>query len=458
MKTALGIASPEPNDIVQVLADSVRDPVLVVEPQSLRILQVNEKAAVLLGYREVEVRSRTLDQIVDARSVDVLREAASHRGTNSLHPARFELNNGETRDVRLSVQPVTKSDQILLLLTVFDPDSKIGGEQAGPSSTPTTNRSDGEYLIETNVDFPAIIGRSSQIHDVCRLIGLVAKTDTTVLVQGESGTGKELVAQAVHFHSRRARNPLIKVNCAALTETLLESELFGHRKGSFTGAIQDRKGRFKLADGGTIILDEIGSMCLSGQAKLLRVLQEKEFEPVGDSSSLRVDVRVIAITNADLVKSIQMGTFREDLYYRLNAFPIQLPPLRERKVDIPTLARHFLEEYTVSLKRQIAGIDDEAISLLMDYTWPGNVRELENSIEYAVILEKGDTLSAASLPEKLRPDREQRVSLKERLEFAERQILLEALSETNGVKNRAAKRLGIDRRNLSYFLHKHGIQ
>jgi transcriptional regulator with PAS, ATPase and Fis domain len=191
---------------------------------------------------------------------------------------------------------------------------------------------------------------------------------------------------------------------------------------------------------------------------LLRVLQEKEFEPVGDSSSLRVDVRVIAITNADLVKSIQMGTFREDLYYRLNAFPIQLPPLRDRKVDIPTLARHFLEEYTVSLKRQIANIDEESISLLMDYPWPGNVRELENSIEYAVILEKGDTLSAASLPEKLRPDRDQRVSLKERLEFAERQILLEALSETNWVKNRAAKLLGIDRRNLSYFLHKHGIQ
>jgi transcriptional regulator with GAF, ATPase, and Fis domain len=250
---------------------------------------------------------------------------------------------------------------------------------------------------------------------------------------------------------------LIKVNCAALTETLLESELFGHKKGSFTGAIQDRKGRFKLADGGTIILDEIGSMCQSGQAKLLRVLQEKEFEPVGDSTTVRVDVRVIAITNADLVRAIREGTFREDLYYRLNAFPIQLPGLRDRRVDIPTLARHFLEKYSVSFKRQIAKIDPEAISLLTDYAWPGNVRELENAIEYAVILEKGESLSAFSLPEKLRPDRDLKVSLKERLEFAERQILLEALSETDWVKNRAAKLLGIDRRNLSYFLNKHGI-
>jgi len=456
MKTALGTASPEPNDIVKVLADSVRVPLLVVEPQSLRILQVNEKAAAFLGYQECEVRARTLDQLVDERSVDALRRSASLCEMNSMHPARIELNHGEIRDVRLSVQPVVNVDRILLLLTVFDPDSQFDGEQGRPCST-ATNSPDGEDLIETNVDFPAIIGQSTQIRDVCRLIGLVAKTDTTVLVQGESGTGKELVAQAVHFHSRRERNPLIKVNCAALTETLLESELFGHKKGSFTGAIQDRKGRFKLADRGTIILDEVGSMCLSGQAKLLRVLQEKEFEPVGDSSTVRVDVRVIAITNADLVKAIQAGTFREDLYYRLNAFPIQLPGLRDRRVDIPTLARHFLEKYSVSLKRQIAKIDPEATSLLTDYAWPGNVRELENAIEYAVILEKGESLSASSLPEKLRPDRDLKVSLKERLEFAERQILLEALSETDWVKNRAAKLLGIDRRNLSYFLNKHGI-
>jgi transcriptional regulator with GAF, ATPase, and Fis domain len=290
------------------------------------------------------------------------------------------------------------------------------------------------------------------------MIGLVAQTNATVLIQGESGTGKELVGQAIHFHSRRTSRPLIKVNCAALTETLLESELFGHKKGAFTGAIQDRKGRFKLADGGTIILDEIDSLSLAGQAKLLRVLQEKEFERVGDSTTVRVDVRVIAITNGDLVQAIGHGRFREDLYYRLNAFPIHLPALRERKMDIPLLAHHFLASYTASLRKQVADIDPDALTLLMDYSWPGNVRELENTIEYAVILEKSPVLKAASLPDKLQGRTAKHPSLKERLEIVERQIILEALKTSNGVKTRTADLLGIDRRNLSYFLHKHGIQ
>jgi transcriptional regulator with GAF, ATPase, and Fis domain len=314
-----------------------------------------------------------------------------------------------------------------------------------------------EDLIETTFSFPSIIGQSSQIREVCRLVGLVAQTDATVLIQGESGTGKELVAQAVHFHSHRSKRPLIKVNCAALTETLLESELFGHKKGAFTGAIQDRKGRFKLADGGTIILDEIDSLSLSGQAKLLRVLQEKEFEPVGDSTTVRVNVRVVAITNADLTNAINDGRFREDLYYRLNAFPIRLPPLRERREDVPLLVRHFLQGYSVSLRKQVVDIDFDALSLLTDYPWPGNVRELENTVEYAVILEKARNLSVGSLPDKLRREPKPGCSLKNRLESAERQIILEALSVTNGVKNRAATLLGIDRRNFSYFLNKHGI-
>jgi transcriptional regulator with GAF, ATPase, and Fis domain len=318
----------------------------------------------------------------------------------------------------------------------------------------TTDRED---LIETNLSFPSIIGQSPQIREVCRLVGLVAHTEATVLIQGESGTGKELVAQAVHFHSRRNARPLIKVNCAALTETLLESELFGHKKGSFTGAIQDRKGRFKLADGGTIILDEIDSLSLPGQAKLLRVLQEKEFEPVGDSTTLRVDVRVVAITNAALTKAIDEGRFREDLYYRLNAFPIRLPPLRERREDIPLLIRHFLQRYSTSLRKRIVDIDFNALSLMMDYAWPGNVRELENTVEYAVILENEPLLCVGSLPDKLRREPKPDHSLKSRLEIAERQIILEALSAAKGVKNRAATLLGIDRRNFSYFLNKHGI-
>jgi transcriptional regulator with GAF, ATPase, and Fis domain len=228
-------------------------------------------------------------------------------------------------------------------------------------------------VIETTFTVPSIIGQSTHIRHVCRLIGLVAQTDTTVLIQGESGTGKELVGQALHFHSRRTNRPLIPVNCAALTETLLESELFGHKKGAFTGAVQDRRGRFTLADGGTIILDEVDSLSLSGQAKLLRVLQEKEFERVEDSTTVRVDVRVVVITNADLMQAIHAGRFREDLYDRLNAFPVRVPPLRERKEDIPLLAHHFLTRYATSLKKQITSIDPQANATFMDYPWPGNV-------------------------------------------------------------------------------------
>jgi len=250
---------------------------------------------------------------------------------------------------------------------------------------------------------------------------------------------------------------LITVNCAALTETLLESELFGHKKGAFTGAIQDRKGRFQLANGGTIILDEVDSLSLSGQAKLLRVLQEKEFEPVGDSATVRVEVRVVAMANADLTKKIDEGGFREDLYYRLNAFPIRLPALRERTMDIPLLARHFLQKATAALKKPVNEIAPEANMLMMNYAWPGNVRELENAIEYAVILEKSDVLTASSLPDKLQSKIHRRKSLKERLESVEKQIIIEALSTTNGVRTHTADLLGIDRRNLGYFLNKHAI-
>jgi transcriptional regulator with GAF, ATPase, and Fis domain len=357
---------------------------------------------------------------------------------------------------------VTYNERTAVLVIACDPvPAPVGALNGRVSAMPARGEEqteEREEVIETTFDFPSIVGQSEKIRAVCRLIGLVAQTDTTVLIQGESGTGKELVAQAVHFHSRRNSRPLIKVNCAALTETLLESELFGHKKGAFTGAIQDRKGRFKLADGGTIILDEIDSLSLSGQAKLLRVLQEKEFEPVGDSTTVRVDVRIIAITNADLMRKINDGGFREDLYYRLNAFPLHMPPLRERKVDIPLLARHFLKAYTASLKKQIVEIGPEAISRLMDYSWPGNVRELGNTLEYAVILEKGLVLKSSSLPDKLQPKINRDHSLKERLEFVERQIIIEALSKSNGVRTRTADLLGIDRRNLGYFLHKHGIE
>jgi len=456
MKTACGAAPLKVSDVLKPLIEIVTDPLFIVHAESLRLLQVNEQAGVLLQLSETELLGSTLDRILDHGSIESLRRVPSQRRSPTRQRVRILGNRGQNGYVDLAAVALEIEGQTVLLLVVCD--RANGTARTQQAARLQNNGVEPEDLTETNIHFPSIIGHSAEIRDVCRLIGLVAKTDTTVLIQGESGTGKELVAQAVHFHSHRNHCPIVKVNCAALTETLLESELFGHKKGSFTGAIQDRKGRFKLADRGTIILDEIGSMSLSGQAKLLRVLQEKEFEPVGDSVTLKVDVRVVAITNVDLVKAIDQGTFREDLYYRLNAFPIKLPPLRDRKVDIPMLARYFLEQYSVSLKRQISGIDPRAISMLMEYSWPGNVRELENAIEYSVILETEDRLTASSLPEKLRNNREQRGSLKQRLELVEKQMILEALSATSWVKTRAANLLGIDRRNLGYFLNKHGIR
>ena len=455
MKSAVpdAIASFGDQQIFNALMDNVSEAVFIIEPHPLRLIDMNQEAATWLGVKNEELSALNVDRIFPDY-VNLVQDSACEM---TVIENRLVTRDGRTILCDLTIRKIKNPLRPVTLVIARETASKSRHSSESTCETSCGFAEGREDLIETNLNFPSIIGQSSLIREVCRLIGLVAQTEATVLIQGESGTGKELVAQAVHFHSRRGARPLIKVNCAALTETLLESELFGHRKGAFTGAIQDRKGRFKLADGGTIILDEIDSLSLPGQAKLLRVLQEKEFEPVGDSTTLRVDVRVVAITNADLTKAIYEGRFREDLYYRLNAFPIRLPPLRERREDIPLLVRHFLKGYSASLRKQIVDIDFNALALMTDYAWPGNVRELENTVEYAVILEKDRLLGVGSLPDKLRlgpkPDR----SLKSRLEIAERQIILEALSATKGVKNRAATLLGIDRRNFSYFLNKHGI-
>ena len=293
----------------------------------------------------------------------------------------------------------------------------------------------------------------------------MAKSDATVLVQGESGTGKEVIANVIHEHSHRRRGPFVKVNCAALTETLLESELFGHVKGAFTGAICDRRGRFKQADVGTILLDEIGSLPLSGQAKLLRVLQEHEFEPVGSSITIPINVRVVASTNIDLAKAVNEGKFREDLYYRLNVFSIPLPPLRERKEDIFLLVQHFLGQHSRALGAEIKAVAPQTHALLIEHDWPGNVRELENAIEHAVIVEKGPVILPSSLPMNLsksspvKNDTElsAEIGLREMLILLERQILLDTLLRAHGVKKHTAAMLGIDARNLPYLLRKHHV-
>jgi len=294
-------------------------------------------------------------------------------------------------------------------------------------------------------------------------LSLVAPTDATILILGESGTGKELVANAIHHNSFRKSQPFIKISCSALPETLLESELFGHEKGAFTGAIARRDGRFQLAHRGTIFLDEVGEMSPTTQMKLLRVLQEKEFEPLGSVQTLKVDVRVIAATNKDLTQEVKEGRFRDDLFYRLNVVPITLPPLRERKEDIPALAQHFFEVYRDKNQKGVKEISNKTMDLLSRYDWPGNIRELENCLERAVIMARGEVIAPADLPPPI-----QVLSRKEEgqtldfpsgisLEEVERALILKTLEETGGNRSRAAEILGINRRTLLNKLKEYGM-
>ena len=252
-----------------------------------------------------------------------------------------------------------------------------------------------------NLEFPGVLGVSSRMKEIARLLELVAPADATVLLLGETGTGKELVAQAIHLNSRRRQGPFIVVNCAALPETLLESELFGHEKGAFTGATSKKEGRFLLAHQGTLVLDEIGELQPSTQAKILRVLQSREFEPLGGTRPLKVDVRIIAATNRNLESMVQKGTFRDDLYYRLHVFPITLPPLRERLEDLPLLAEFFLKRFQEKYHCPVKTLSPEALQAMRRYSWPGNIRELENILERGIILCQGEALGLDALPSQI---------------------------------------------------------
>jgi len=317
--------------------------------------------------------------------------------------------------------------------------------------------------LEVGDRFFRLVGRSERMREVYRLIEAVAPSNATVLILGESGTGKDLVARAIHEASPRRNAPFVKVNCGAIPETLLESELFGHVKGAFTTAIRDRVGKFEYADGGTVFLDEIDALPGHLQVKLLRVLQDQEFERVGDNRTIKVDVRIIAASNKDLEEMVAKGEFREDLFYRLNVIQIKLPPLRERKEDIPLLVDHFLRKYNELNGKRIKGVTREAMRLLEEYDWPGNVRELENVIERAVVLETGDYIT----PESLRlpmgggirtPESpEEVVTLREAVQRAEREAILRALRAANWRRSKAARLLGINRVTLYNKMRRYGI-
>jgi two-component system response regulator AtoC len=322
--------------------------------------------------------------------------------------------------------------------------------------------------ISSLVQTERIVGNSPPMQEVYKTVGKVAKADATVLITGESGTGKELVAEALHYNSNRRSGPMVKVSCAALPETLLEAELFGHEKGSFTGAMTMRKGRFELADKGTVFLDEIGEMSLATQTKLLRVLQDRKIERVGSSLPIKVDIRIICATNKDLQKQVEQNKFRDDLFYRLNVINIHMPPLRERKEDVPALVEHFLAKHRYSATAQPAAISEEALKRLTEYEWPGNVRELENVVERAVVLSRGQIITSRELPFGEHVDGEhedenedvsaERSFFKKSVSQFEKDLIMKALKDAGGNRSKAAEMLGIYRRLLYAKIKEYGLE
>jgi transcriptional regulator with PAS, ATPase and Fis domain len=311
--------------------------------------------------------------------------------------------------------------------------------------------------LEKRYSFGNILGKNKRMQEIFELISDIANTDSTVLIQGESGTGKELIARAIHFNSHRKNKPFVVANCSAYSQNLLESELFGHEKGSFTGAIRRKTGRFEMANGGTVFLDEIGEVSPPTQILLLRVLQDHRFERVGGEETLDVDVRVIAATNKNLTEEMKKGTFREDLYYRLNVIPIFVPPLRERKDDVPLLASYFLQKFSHERGKEVTGFSPEVMEILLAHSWPGNVRELENATDHAVIIAKQDKIIPKDLPQFLlqRPLPVQEFTT---LQDFEKNLIQKTLQENNWNKHKAAKKLNINRSTLYGKIRRYGLE
>ncbi len=327
--------------------------------------------------------------------------------------------------------------------------------------------------LQDRYRFDRIVGQSLPMQELYRTIQRVAKTDATVLITGESGTGKELIANAIHYSSERLNKPLVPINCGAIPEELLESELFGHEKGAFTGALKERKGRFELAHQGTVFLDEIGEMSQKLQVKLLRFLQERKFERIGGGRTIQVDVRIITATNKDLEKAVESGEFREDLFYRINVIPIQVPPLRERDGDIPLLVQHFLKQHCKEKEIPLKKLSKAALHLLESYNWPGNVRELENLIERLVILTEESIIEVEDLPSRIRQQQPQQqaprrylpleidaegIDLKKTLDDLENRLIMQALHKAGGIKTKAAELLGLNRTTLIEKMKKKRIR
>ncbi len=444
----------------KIVVETMLDGLMVVDPGGI-ILSVNNAFETLTGYKEEELIGQPC-KILACNTCYRSRELGGVK-----HCELF--NKGLVRHKRCVFKRKDGSPVHVLknAAVLKDMDGEVvGGVETLADCTGLVDRdrviTSLRHELSIEESFEGIIGKSAVMQQVFDLIGNAADSEAPVAIYGESGTGKELAAAAIHRLGGRSEGPFVKVNCAALNESLLESELFGHVKGAFTGADRNRKGRFEAANGGDIFLDEIGDIPLSTQVKLLRVLQEKEIEKVGDHKPLTIDVRIITATNKDLKMLMEEGRFREDLYYRVGVIPIYLPPLRERREDIPLLVDAFINRIRLRSRKNIAGTEEEALELLVNYDWPGNIRELINAIEYAFVLCPGDEIKKNNFPPSISGKRRyssgQRPKKDRRVNSEQKEAILEALKKTNGNKTEAAKILGISRVTLWKRLKEHEIQ
>jgi len=435
---------------LKTIMDSIADGVFTIDTE-WRITTFNRAAERITGFKAEQVIGKVCKEVFckDVFGTEMCEENCPlKRALETGKPvSNYEINilNRDGRKLTINVSASLLRDES---------GEVIGGVE---SFRDVTRLRELNEELKGRYEFQGIIGKNHKMREIYELIGEVAQTKATVLIQGETGTGKDLIARAIHYSSSRRDRPFIKINCAALPESLLESELFGHVKGAFTGAYRNKMGRFELANGGTLFLDEIGELSPMIQAKLLRVLEEGEFERVGGTRTIKIDVRFIAATDRDLRKAVTDGTFREDLFYRLNVVSIFVPPLRERKEDIPLLVRYFMRKFNKEYDRDIVNISPDALGLMLDYDWPGNVRELEHAIEYAFIRCPANTILVQHLPPEIHRTVKTTDRLKDSLEQLEKQQILRALEKSNWNRGQAAEVLGIDRSTLWRKMKKYNL-
>ena len=431
---------------LEAILNSVTDGILAIDRRSY-VVNLNQAAQEITGLSQKDAVGRVCSEVlqrIDGEAECVLARALEEEEV---------LQNCEVDIVRPDGSVRT------LLVTVHSLQDELGSALGVVAILKDqTELRALQTALNGQTRYERLVGKNHRMREIYQLISDIGDSDATVLILGESGTGKELVAEAIHKRSHRSEGPFVKVNCSALSEGLLESELFGHVKGAFTGAIRDKVGRFELADGGTVFLDEIGDISPVVQVKLLRVLQEREFERVGSTETRKVDARVIAATHRDLRARMNEGAFRDDLYYRLYVVPVEIPALRERKEDLPLLIDHFVEKFREQTEKPIQHVDSEALSVLMDYDWPGNVRELENAVEHAFVKCHDHTVAVRDLPLALVRDVRGDYSVVKEKPVSEKERMLVALEQTGWNRSRAARLLGMHRTTIWRKMKEHGIE